>query len=115
MLTVGLFIAQIVGVYITYYWLAMILLAFMAILVPFVMTIKETPQWLLTQGRRSEAVKTLKWLYGPNCNISEEIQKIEEAILSTKKLTVLDTIRQFKNRCVYPINSGMSCNIFSRA
>jgi len=101
MLTVGLFLAQIIGIYISYYWLAMIPLAFIAILVPFVVTITESPRWLLTQGRRSEAVKIFKWLYGPNCNIDEEIQKVEEAVLSVEKLSVLDTVREFKKKSVY--------------
>ena len=100
MLTVGLFIAQLAGVYISYYWLANITLAFTAIFILFAITIKETPQWLIIQGRKLEAVKVLIWLNGPHCNVSEETQKITESI-STQKLSLSEVIKQFKNKSVY--------------
>ena len=100
MLTVGLFIAQLVGVYISYYWLANITLGFTAIFMLFAVTIKETPQWLMIRGRRLEAIKTLRWLNGPDCNVGEEIQKITDGYAS-QKLTLLDIIKQFKNKSVY--------------
>jgi len=99
-LTVGMFAAQIIGVYITYYWLALIPLAFMAVYVPFVITIKETPHWLLAQGRKFEAAKVLLWLYGPQCNVGKEIQKIDEEI-SLGKLSILETLREFKWKSIY--------------
>ena len=100
MLTVGLFLAQLIGVYISYYWLAMIPLAFTVIFVLFSTTITETPRWLLIQGRKSDAVKTLAWFNGPKSNVGEEIQKLEEGI-SSEKLSVFDVFREFKNRSVY--------------
>ena len=100
MLTVGLFIAQLAGVYTSYYWLANITLAFTLIFILFAITIKETPQWLIIQGRRLEAVKTLRWLNGPHCNVGEEIQKITAGI-SSQKLSLLEVIKQFRNKSVY--------------
>ena len=100
MLTVGLFIAQLVGVYISYYWLANITLGFTAIFILFAVTTKETPQWLVIHGRILEAVKTLRWLNGPDCNVGEEIKKITDGYAS-QKLTLLDIIKQFRNKSVY--------------
>ena len=101
MLTVGLFLGQLIGVYVTYYWLANIILAHTVIFVVFAITIKETPRWLLTQGRKSEAAKTLVWLNGPNCNVGGEIQKIEDGISSLTKLSVSEIFQEFKKKSVY--------------
>ena len=99
-LIVGMFAAQVIGVYITYYWLAIIPLVFMAVYVPFVITIKETPRWLLTQSRKSEAAKVLMWLNGPQSNVGKEIQEIEEEI-SVGKLSLLEIVREFKFKSIY--------------
>jgi len=100
MLTVGLFLGQLIGVYIPYYWLAIIPLALTVIFVMLAVAIKETPRWLMIRGRKSDAIKTLAWLNGPKSNISEEIQKIEEAI-SLEQLSALDVFREFKHKSVY--------------
>ena len=100
-LTSGTFLGQIIGVYIPYYWLAMIPLAFTLSFIVFSTTIKETPRWLMTQGRRYEAKNVLMWLRGPNYDVERELQDIQERILSEKKLTLTEIIKEFKKRSVY--------------
>ena len=100
-LTSGTFFGQIIGVYIPYYWLAVIPLAFTLSFVVLSTTIKETPRWLMTQGRRYEAKKVLMWLRGPGYDTEQELQDIQERILSQKKLTILEIVQEFKNRSVY--------------
>jgi len=100
-LTVGTFIAQLIGNYISYYWLAVISLALTLVFVLTATTIKETPRWLMTQNRKQEARKVLTWLRGPNYDVEQELQDIEDRIMAQDKLTLVQTLKQFKSRSVY--------------
>ena len=100
-LNCGSFLGQLIGVYISYYWLAVIPLGLTLIFTLSVTTIKETPRWLMTQGRRQEAKKVLKWLRGQDYDVDQELQDIEDRIMSQEKLTVLEALREFKHRHVY--------------
>ena len=100
-LNCGSFLGQLIGVYISYYWLAVISLGLTLIFILSATTIKETPRWLLTQGRRHKAKKVLKWLRGPNYDVDQELQDIEDRILSQEKLTILEVLREFRHRHVY--------------
>ena len=98
--TGGTFLGQLIGVYIPYYWLAMIPLAVTFIFTLLATTIKETPRWLMTQGRKCEARNVLRWLRGPNYNVDQELQDIESVLLKNN-LTFVEALREFKNRSVY--------------
>jgi len=100
-LTSGTFLGQIVGVYIPYHWLAVIPLAITVSFITLSTTIKETPRWLMTQGKKYEASNVLTWLRGPNYDVEHELQEIQERILSQKKLTLPEIIQEFKSRSVY--------------
>ena len=98
--TSGTFLGQLIGVYIPYYWLAMIPLAVTSVFTLLATTIKETPRWLMTRGRKSEARNVLRWLRGPNYDVDQELQDIESVLLQNN-LTFIDALREFKNRSVY--------------
>jgi len=100
-LTSGTFLGQIIGVYISYIWLAVIPLAFTVLFVSLATTIKETPRWLMTQGRKHEAKRILLWLRGHQYDIDQELQEIEDRILSQKKLTLSEIFKEFKKKSVY--------------
>ena len=97
----GSFLGQLIGVYISYYWLAVIPLGLTLVFVSSATTIKETPRWLMIQGRRQEAKNILVWLRGPDYDVDQELQDIEDRVMSQDKLTVLEVIREFKHRHVY--------------
>ena len=40
------------------------------------LAIKESPYWLVTQGRREEAAVSLQWYRGQGCSIQGELQEI---------------------------------------
>jgi len=98
--TGGVFLGQLIGVYISYYWLAMIPLGFTSVFTLLATTIMESPRWLMTQGRNSEAKNVLQLLRGPNYDIDKELQDIESVLLQNK-LTFVEALREFKNRSVY--------------
>ena len=100
-LNCGTFSGQLIGVYVSYYWLAVIPLAHTLVFTLLATTIKETPRWLMTQDKRNEARKVLVWLRGPEYDVDQELQDIDDRITSQTKLTILQSLREFKYRHVY--------------
>jgi len=100
-ISIGLFLGQLIGVFIPYYWLAVIALA---VTVPFSVlsiTIKETPRWLVSQNRIIEAKRTLVWLKGQKCNVNLELNNILDNVLSCQKSTMLEVFQELKKRSAY--------------
>ena len=100
-MTIGLFIAEIVGAYIEYYWLAMIPLGLTAVFAIFTISLRETPRWLISNGKSLEAGRVLLWLRGSNYDVVSEQREIENQIKSEVKLNFSQTIQEFKTRQVY--------------
>ena len=100
-LTVGIFCSQFIGNYITYYWLAIIPLAITCIFVLMMIMLKETPRWLISQGRKLEARANLVWLRGPDYDVDRELTETEEQLDTEEKLGVSELIEEFKKRSVY--------------
>lgn len=98
--TSGVFLGQLIGVYIPYYWLAVIPLGLTTVFTLLASTIVETPRWLMTQGRKTEALNVLKWLRGPNYDVDQELQDIE-SVLMQNNLTFVEALREFKSKSVY--------------
>ena len=99
--TVGIFCGQFIGNYITYYWLAIIPLAITCIFVLMMVMLKETPRWLISQGRKLEARANLVWLRGPDYDVDRELTDTEEQLDSEEKLSISELIEEFKKRSVY--------------
>ena len=105
-LTIGVFIAQVVGTYITYYWLAVITLVVVSLFTLLSVTLKETPRWLMTQSREHEAREVLVWLRGPQYDVDKELKEAAQQLeLESKtRLNFLETVRELKKKSVfYPI------------
>lgn len=98
--TGGMFLGQLIGIYIPYYWLAVIPLGFTTLFTVLATTIVETPRWLMTQGRNYEARNLLRWLRGLDYDVDQELQDIE-SVLSQNNLTFVEALREFKNKSVY--------------
>lgn len=78
--TVGLLFAYVMGVLCKWRWLAFIGAVSPALLVILMFSMPETPRWSLGKNRRSEALKVLLWLRGPDVDIEEECFAIEETL-----------------------------------
>ena len=105
-LTVGVFVAQVVGTYTTYYWLAVITLVVISLFTLLAVTLKETPRWLMTQDRQYEAREVLVWLRGAHYDVDKELKEVAQQLEldNTEKLSFLETIRELKKKSVfYPI------------
>ena len=105
-LSVGLFFAQVVGTYLTYYWLAVITLGVITLFTLLAVTLKETPRWLMTQNREYEAREVLMWLRGPQYDVDKELKEVTQQLeLENKtKLSLLEIMTEFKKKSVlYPV------------
>ena len=61
-------------------------------------TMYETPRWLVAKGRISEAYRSLRWLRGPLVDIEPEIQATTETQATTEG--ILASLREFRKRSV---------------
>ena len=100
-LTSGIFCAQFIGYFTTYYWLAMIPLGITCTFVVLIVTVKETPRWLVSHGRKVEARRNLVWLRGSHYNVDKEIAEAQQQLESKENLTLSDLLKEFKKQHVY--------------
>ena len=98
-----MFVAQVVGTYTTYYWLAVITLVVISLFTLLAVTLKETPRWLMTQDRQYEAREVLVWLRGAHYDVDKELKDITNQLEleNNTKLSFFEKIREFKKRSVY--------------
>lgn len=79
--TVGTLLVQALGIGLDYVWLSVIGLVIMIVFAPLASwTIKESPRWLVTKGRKEEAKNTLCWLRGHDYNVDHELHDIERQL-----------------------------------
>ena len=97
----GLFLGQLIGVFIPYYWLAVIPMVVTVLCAILSAAMKETPRWLITQGRVIEARRALVWLKGKSCNINQELNSLSDNVLSHQKTTLSEMCSELKNRPTY--------------
>ena len=107
-LNTGLFLGQLIGVFIPYHWLAIIPLAVTTLGAVLSVATKETPRWLITQGRVIEARRALVWLKGKSSNIDQELKNLSDSVLSQQiivlsqqKIALSELCLELKNRATY--------------
>lgn len=101
-ITVGVLLVQALGIGLSYAWLCVVGLAIMLLYVPLTsMTLRESPRWLISQGRNLQAGKVLAWLRGPNFNVNKEQMEIEAQLASEEKLTFSEKMRALATRSAF--------------
>ena len=100
-ITIGIFVVELSGAFIKFYWLAVISLAFTCMLAILSTTLKETPRWLISKGKNLQAGNILLWLRGNDYDIVDEQREIEDQIQSEKALSISEILREFTTRPVY--------------
>ena len=84
--TAGLLLSYVMGVVCHWKWLALIGAISPALLVVLMFAMPETPRWTLGKNRRSDALKFLLWLRGPDVDIEEECFAIEATLGRSNKI-----------------------------
>ncbi|XP_017082311.1 facilitated trehalose transporter Tret1-2 homolog isoform X2 [Drosophila eugracilis] len=83
LLTIGILFIYVVGSLVTWRTLSMLCLAIPIFLLIGLLFLPETPVYLLKRGKRSEANRALKWLWGDYCNTNSAIQVIQNDLDQT--------------------------------
>ena len=99
--TVGLLFAYVMGVLCKWRWLAFIGAVSPAVLVILMFSMPETPRWSLGKNRRSEALRALLWLRGPNVDIEEECFAIEATLGKANFPWLLQTHHSFRKKVFF--------------
>ena len=79
------------------------------------MTLRESPRWLISQGRNLQAGKVLAWLRGPNFNVNKEQMEIEAQLASEETLTLKEQMRVLATRpAFHPLVLAMLLMFFQQ-
>ena len=114
--TIGVLLVQALGIKLNYEWLCIGGLVIMLLFVPLTsMTLRESPRWLISQGRNLQAGKVLAWLRGPNFNVNKEQMEIEAQLASEETLTLKEQMRVLATRpAFHPLVLAMLLMFFQQ-
>ncbi len=87
------------GIRLSYYIVALIPAAFVALFEVLMLFTYETPRWLFGKNKDYEAIRVLKVLRGPDALIMREIDHIKSVLRKT--YSVFEQVTEFKTRSVY--------------
>ena len=82
-LALGILLCYGIGTSFVYYHVALGVVMVTSLFVVLCVWLRETPRWLLANGRLRTALKTLKWLRGPDYNVHDEFNTMKEALSQT--------------------------------
>ena len=105
--TLGIFFVELLGsIYIyepkfKYYHVSLIALFVVLVFETLMLITKESPRWLMAHGKSDEAKEVLRYLRGPACNTDKELNEMTDAMNKQPRLTIMQTLREFRRRPVY--------------
>lgn len=79
-LTLGILFVYVVGGWTHWRTLSIICAVFPILLVAVLWWMPETPQFLLSKNRRRDAEKSLRWLRGPDADLSLELEEMQKDV-----------------------------------
>jgi SP family facilitated glucose transporter-like MFS transporter 8 len=77
-----------------------------------VLRIPESPRFLVTNGRRQEALRALSWLRGPHVDVEDECHDIEESFDPSDKMTLSELFS--KRELFLPLKVSVGLMIFQQ-
>ena len=80
-LALGILLTYVIGAFVRWNVLAWILAAFPALLVGAMCFMPETPAWLLTKNRESEAREALQFLRGEHTDVGPEFERLKANVM----------------------------------
>jgi len=108
--TVGTLLVQALGIGLHYVWLSLVGIVIMVVFVPLAAwTLKESPRWLISKGKKAKATNALDWLRGHNHDVDLELQEIERQLNSEEKLSFVETVRVL---CSWPVLHPIILSLF---
>ena len=93
---IGLFFVYSLGIWLSFRWLAGVMLIFLIIFVILLSVNPKSPEWYVSQGLEDRAKATLLYLHGKDFDADSELQKIQNSI-KNKQFTWIDSINALKN------------------
>ncbi|KAA0716368.1 Solute carrier family 2, facilitated glucose transporter member 8 [Triplophysa tibetana] len=112
MVVTGIMGAYIGGLFLDWRWLAVASSIPPTLMLVFMCFMPETPRFLLSQGKRREAVEALRFLRGPDAPIEWECARIEEACKNEEQSLSLSDL---KDPGVYkPLGVGIMMMVFQQ-
>lgn len=81
-----------------YYDVSLVLLGILTLYTFLVLLICETPRWLLSRGRHSEAISSLKILRGRNADVIIELNAMKRELAPECQKTITQVLLQFRKR-----------------
>ena len=85
----------------SYYYIALIAFSIILLAEILLLTVKESPHWLVHKGKEPAALESLKWFRGHNVNVSSELETLKTDLHENKELTYLQTLKMFPQRTVW--------------
>ncbi|XP_051892979.1 solute carrier family 2, facilitated glucose transporter member 8 [Pristis pectinata] len=112
MVVTGIMGAYVGGMILPWYWLAVFSSVPPTIMVILMCFMPETPRYLLSKNKRSEALAVLVWLRGPEVDCEQECRQIEESCSAQNTKFVLSDL---KDSTVYkPLLIGIFLMLFQQ-
>jgi len=109
--TLGIFLAYLVGYALSWEWLAMFAVMLTALMVILMAFMPETRRWLLAHNKRHVAIRELEWLRGSEYDVAEECFEIESNLDQQEKASFSD----FKTPGLYkPLIIGSLMMVFQQ-
>ncbi|XP_046483699.1 facilitated trehalose transporter Tret1 [Neodiprion pinetum] len=94
-LSAGILFGFIFGTFLNYTWFAVICAQIEVVFLATYIWMPESPQWLMGQGRKSEALRALSVFRGPKYDVNEELASIQKCVeeAALRKSSMLDLVK----------------------
>lgn len=108
-LTVGILFTFVVGGWTHWRTLSIISAALPPLLVIVFWWMPETPQYLLSKNRRRDAEKALRWLRGPDADLSDELEDMQKEVddASRQRAGILSIFSHRNTRMAFICSLGL--------
>ncbi|XP_072344627.1 solute carrier family 2, facilitated glucose transporter member 8 isoform X1 [Scyliorhinus torazame] len=112
MVVTGIMGAYVGGMFLSWYWLAVLCSLPPAVMVVLMCFMPETPRYLLRKNQRVEALQVLAWLRGPDVDSEWECRQIET---SCDEQNTKFALSELKNPTIYkPVLIGIFLMLFQQ-
>ena len=113
-LALGILLTYVIGAFVRWNVLAWILAAFPALLVGAMCFMPETPAWLLTKNRESEAREALQFLRGEHTDVGPEFERLKANVMKGASGQQIHPRELLKGSVLKPLLISMALMFFQQ-